>query len=197
MHPDVSKSYRSMEELGTTQFLKFMQERLVECTESINKPLKRNNAYTYSNLPKAVVAKEDMTIAHLKHDSHTLFRALTAITTSDRDVSIESILQHENQPFPPSLSDNQGNGRKTEKSKILDVLLKIPGDAVPLLIPTFVTSYVLDGPAIVHMLKGSTLKVKTFDEFFSLCFNPYIVNLLGNCEMVSVVFDIYLKAISP
>ena len=196
MHPDVSKSYRSMEELGTTQFLKFTQERLVECTESINKPLKRNNAYTYSNLPKAVVAKEDMTIAHLKHDSHTLFRALTAITTSDRDVSIESILQHENQPFPPSLSDNQGNGRKTEKSKILDVLLKIPGDAVPLLIPTFVTSYVLDGPAIVHMLKGSTLKVKTFDEFFSLCFNPYIVNLLGNCEMVSVVFDIYLKAIS-
>ena len=189
MPKSVAESYSTIEAIGTLQFLKFHKELIENCDVSINEPITRNNALLFSRLPK-VVAKDKTTILSLKHDSNLLYRALTV--SAVRDLSVDDVLLYENQEVPPSLGTQNGDLRKTTKSDTLQLLLNVPGDAVTLTPPTVVHTRVLDGAAIIHLLKiKATMKIKTFRDFFFQIVNPYLENLLLNCEEVSLVFDIY------
>ena len=186
----VSTSYATIEQKGAEQYLKFKSECLELCTASINDPIKRNGLYLFSNLPKITVSKQQKTISNLKQDANLLCKALTA-SAAGRDVNMLGVFSHENMDIPPSLGTSDGKIRKTTKSASLQLLLNIPG-VVSMPLPIDVMSRVLDGPAIVHMLKiGPELKTATFQQYFLQLFNPYIENLLKHCLEVSVVFDRY------
>ena len=64
-----------------------------------------------------------MTIIHLKQDDFLFSRALTA--SQERQVSVSEILMFKNRSFQPSFATPEGKMRKTTKSDILDILVRM------------------------------------------------------------------------
>lgn len=95
---------------------------------------------------------------------------------------------HENQSFPPSLSQ-YGKLRSGTKSDLLSCLEKNgPAQAQR---PS-VEALLLDGAAIVNMLKPGASK--TFEEYSETVFLPCVINQLRNVEKVDAVWDRYLPS---
>ena len=93
---------------------------------------------------------------------------------------------HENQSFPPSLSQ-YGKLRSGTKSDLLSCLEKNgPAQAQR---PS-VEALLLDDAPIVNMLKPGASK--TFQEYSETVFLPYVTNQLRNVERVDVVWNRYL-----
>ena len=99
---------------------------------------------------------------------------------------MEGFFGHENQSFPPSLSQ-YGKLSSGTKSDLLSCLEKNgPAQAQR---PS-VEALLLDGAAIVNMLQPGASK--TFQEYSETVFLPYVTNQLRNVERVGVVWDRYL-----
>ena len=92
---------------------------------------------------------------------------------------------HENQPYPPSLSNN-GSLRFGSKSDLLACLENLVGskDQCP---P--VDARVLDGAAIVQMLAPAPCR--TFDDYTEQIFVPYVVSQLSHVSRLDLVWDQY------
>ena len=102
---------------------------------------------------------------------------------------MEGFFGHENQSFPPSLSQ-YGKLRSGTKSDLLSCLEK-NGQAQAQ--RPSVEALLLDGAAIVNMLKPGVSK--TFQEYSETVFLPYLIKQLWNVERVDVVWDRYLPAV--
>ena len=99
---------------------------------------------------------------------------------------MEGFFGHENQSFPPSLSQ-YGKLRSGTKSDLLSCLeTNGPAQAQR---PS-VEVLLLDGVAIVNILKPGVSK--TFQEYSETVVLPYVMNQLRNVERVDVVWDRYL-----
>ena len=91
---------------------------------------------------------------------------------------MEGFFGHENQSFPPSLTQ-YGKLRSSAKSDFLPCLKKNgPAQAQR---PS-VEALLLDGAAIVNMLKPGASKA--FQEYSETVFLPYVTNQLKNVERV-------------
>ena len=108
------------------------------------------------------------------------------ISCQVRQGDLDKFFQHENQPCLPSLSE-MGQLRQGTKSDLLDCLAKCA--------PTTqnnpqVDAKVLDGAAIVHMLKPRGCL--TFKDYANLVFLPYVASQLENVDRIDIVWDQYL-----
>ena len=104
-----------------------------------------------------------------------------------REGDLNTFFQHENHPYPPSLSD-RGKLQLGEKSELLNILLQESQAEKEL--PTSFDVKVLDGAAIVYLL--SPTNATTFDEYASNVFIPYIKKQLDTSERIDVVWDTYV-----
>ena len=103
-----------------------------------------------------------------------------------RDCDMASFFKHENQHYPPSLSD-YGKLRFANKSDLLHILAQESQQDAP---SSFdVIAY--DGAALVHLLP--TNQVATFDEYASSVFLPHITRQLEMCTRVDIVWDRYIS----
>ena len=121
----------------------------------------------------------------LKNDVNLFSRLY--IECQNRDGNLDEFFQHENQAFPPSLSDG-GGIRLGVKSDLLTCLedFSQPRTEVP---PT--SCIVLDGAVIIHLLKPAT--VKTFNEYAQQVCVPYIRSKLHQATRLDLVWDRYIK----
>ena len=154
----VAETVRKIEELGKTQFKAFVADRLEKQTVSLFEPIKRNNLALFSSPPPSKAKSSDkMQIASLKSNC-SLFSRLY-ISCQVRDGDLEAFFSHENQSFPPALTQF-GQLRSGTKSDLLHCLDKIiPGQAEA---PS-VEMMLLDGATIVNMLKPGPSR--TFQEY--------------------------------
>ena len=152
--------------VGQKQFDIFVRERLVERIKPIHDPIKRNKLQIFSQPATKPLAKGKQQMKSLKNDVNLFSRLY--IGCQNRDGNLDEFFQHENQAFPPSLSDG-GGIRLGVKSDLLTCLedFSQPRTEVP---PT--SGIVLDGAVIIHFLKPAT--VKTFNEYAQQVFVPYI-----------------------
>ncbi|KAJ8043846.1 hypothetical protein HOLleu_11123 [Holothuria leucospilota] len=134
--------------------------------------------------PPKTQSKQTGKIAMLKNDV-ALFSRLY-IVMQHREGDMNQFFQHENHPFPPSLSDN-GRLRFAKKSDLLTKLEQTNQNDPP----SSFDVKVLDGAAVVHLL--STNNVSTFDEYADKVFVPYIKAQLDNSKRVDVVWDTYIN----
>ena len=74
----VANSYATMEQLGINQYNLFKSSRIQLGEVPIDDPIKRNKPFLFSNVPSAVIPKDEMTICNLKQDAFLFSRALTA-----------------------------------------------------------------------------------------------------------------------
>jgi hypothetical protein len=96
-----------------------------------------------------------------------------------------AFFKHENQAFPPALSDF-GTLRSTTKSDLMG-LLSVDGDCEP---PGHFDAVAIDGAALVHLLP--TASIKTFEEYADSVFLPYLIKQLERCIRLDVVWDTYI-----
>ena len=102
-------------------------------------------------------------------------------------VILKSFFRHENQAFPPALS-NDGSlhlGAKSDLLMCLEDLYETQTEA------PVASSIIIDGAVIVQMLKPAA--AKTFAEYASEIFIPYIFSQLHNASRLDLVWDTYVK----
>lgn len=132
--------------------------------------------------PKAL-SKLQSKIAASRNDS-TLFSHLY-IACQVRSSDLDQFFAHENQLYPPALSPSSELhfGAKSDLLVCLEAV-NPSTQTVP-----DVEAAILDGSAVVNMLR--TRNVKTFVEYVSVVFMPFIYSQLFNANRVDVVFDRY------
>ncbi|CAG2257301.1 unnamed protein product [Mytilus edulis] len=167
----VVKTVNTIESLGQEQFEKYTKERLVDRTTSVFDTIKRNKLPLFQTPPPAKkTSTTDHKLMALKSNC-SLFSRLY-IACQSRDGNLDDFFRHENHAFPPSLSQN-GTIRLGTKADLLSKCLERltpPTDVKPV-----VSSVILDGSAVVNMLKP--VNIKSFNEYALKVFIPYIQHI--------------------
>ena len=137
--------------------------------------------FDFLSVKKTDRAKEQ--IAILKKNCSLFSRLFIGGQT--REGNLEAFFSHENQTFPPSLSQN-GTLRPGNKSDLLKGFKKVhpSSSEVP------ATDAVLDGAAIVNMVQPRGCK--TFQDYADNCFILYLQTEVRNAKGLDIVWDIYL-----
>ena len=162
----IANLYR-IEALGCQHYDNFVSERLVERTIPIYDVMKKNNIHLFNTPHKRQKTKTSELVLSLKSDRNLFSRLYVA--SQFRDGNLDEFFSHENQPCPPSLSD-RGKlklGIKSDIVRCLEDVIEEQDDTTP-----SVEVVVLDGPAIVHMLKPAA--ARTFREYAQDVFLPYV-----------------------
>ena len=132
------------------------------------------------------VSKGKQQLTSLKSDVGLFSRLYIGCQT--RDGNLEEFFRHENQAFPPALSDG-GNlylGSKSDLLICLEDLCDTETEA-----PMATTGVIVDGAAIVQMLKPAA--AKNFAEYVSEIFIPYITSQMRNASRLDIVWDRYIE----
>ena len=124
------------------------------------------------------------TITFLKSDC-TLFSRLY-IATQTRDGDLEFV-KYENHAYPPSLS-LLGKLRFGTKSDLIECLEKLCTSCGEAPVADVI---ILDGSAIINMLKP--IGVKTFQDYATHVFQPFIKAQLQNVTRIDIIWDVYLE----
>ena len=183
MDDSVVATAKNVQKIGEEQFCLFVKERFIDRSKPVTDPLKNNNLPTFSTPTKKAVSKDQAKVKLLKEDCSLFGRLYIACQT--RDGNLDEFFSYENQPWPPSLSD-QGQLRGGQKADLLKCLSQATS---PVSTPS-VDAVTLDGAVIVQMLEPKTSR--TFGEYFSIVFAPHVLKQLENAKCVDLVWDVYL-----
>ena len=94
-----------MKKIGQEQFQAFTRECLVERTKSINDAIRRNKLKVFNTSTPRSVSKGKQQLASLRNDVALFSRHYIGCQT--RDGNLEEFFRHENQAYPPALSDGE------------------------------------------------------------------------------------------
>ena len=115
----VADMVRQIKKLGHDQYQAYVEERLVNQTKPITDPLKRNNLPLFSRPPIKVKSSKQLQLSTLKNNCSLFSRLYIASQVCSGD--FDEFFQHENQAFPPALSQ-MGVLRSGTKSDLLSCL---------------------------------------------------------------------------
>ena len=105
--------------LGKKQFEDFMKERIIERSSSLFMPIKLNRFSLFSNSKPKQRSKLKSQVVTLKQNC-SLFSQLYVISQV-REGNLDTFFCHENQDYPPSISQN-GSLRFGQKSELINCL---------------------------------------------------------------------------
>ena len=182
--PAVVETVRNALKIGKDQFELFTKDRLIDRSKSLHDVISRNKLPLFNTPTIKPVPKSKQALTTMKGDMELFSRMYIGCQT--RDGNLDDFFQHENRAYPPSLSEG-GNLRLGSKSDLLNCmeeLSKAKSEA------PVVTSVILDGAAIVQMMKPGT--TRTFDEYANVIFKPYISSQLQRARRLDLVWDSYV-----
>lgn len=156
-----------METVGKEKHAAYYESVVKDRTCSIHEPIKKNSLPLFRCPTPKTKSKKAGQISMLKHDVELFSRLY--IVTQTRDGDLGTFFQHENHPYPPSLSD-RGKLRQGKKSELLNILLQESQTEKES--PVSFDVKILDGAVIVHLL--SPANATTFDDYANNIFIPYI-----------------------
>uniref|UniRef100_UPI00358E9C5E uncharacterized protein n=1 Tax=Myxine glutinosa TaxID=7769 RepID=UPI00358E9C5E len=183
----VVDSVRKMKLLGENQHNEFFKSRLVERTTALNDRITKNNLPLFRWRPEKEKSRTQEQLLSMKRDRN-LFSTLY-IASQIRGADLEDFFQHENQSFPPSISDygKMRLGKKSDLLQCLEDLVPHSDDADHT--TSEVDMVIIDGAAIANVITPGTSE--TFNEY-SKEFMIYVRRqFTGSVCRVDVVFDVY------
>ena len=183
--PAVIDTIRQIKKIGEEQYDTYVKERLVNQTKPISDPINKNTLPLFSRPPVGEKSKSQLQLTSLKNDC-VLFSRLY-IASQVRNGNSDEFFEHENQAFPPALSQN-GKIRSGTKSDIVKCLEDLVTSKEKTGKPD-VDVIILDGSAIVNMLRPGY--AKTFSDCAMQVFLPYVVSQTQYASRVDVVWDEY------
>ena len=117
--PAVIHTLRQIKSLGQEPYDTYVSERLVNQTKPITDPFKRNNLPQFSRPPVREKSRAQLQLSSLKNHC-SLFSRLY-IASQIRSGNLDQFFQHENQAYPPALSQ-MGKLRTGTKSDLVGCL---------------------------------------------------------------------------
>ena len=174
----------SIELTGQVQYEEYIEARLAG-EQPISDPIKKNNLSIFARRKVRQTGKDQQKISCLKNDCALFSRLYIACQT--RDGNLEEFFKYENQPFPPSLSQN-GSLRSGKKSDLV-AILEAEADSVSQLPEC--DAVILDGAVIVHLIRPTNCK--TFRDYALQKIVPYIESQLVHVARLDIVWDIYTE----
>ena len=178
------KTVDEIKRISQEQFDTFVEERLFHRTMPLYDSIPRNKLVLFNSQDKKAQPKGKTELALAKNDT-ALFSKLY-IGCQHRGGDVDEFFKHENQAFPPSLSDS-GKLRFSAKSDLLvcfETLVPFVTES-----PQEISAIILDGAAIVQMLKP--IGVTTFEQYAQDIFKQYIISQLDAVDRVGIVWDTY------
>ena len=164
----------------------YAKERLVDRSKSLNDAIRCTKLPLFFATRTKTALKSKQQVAYAKNVSELFSRLYIACQT--RDGNLDEFFKHENRAHPPSFSRNGQLhfGTKANLLESLGQLVEWKVDAPQ------TTSLILDGAAIVQMLKPN--HCKTFMEYTTNEFIPYIMSQLQHHSCLDRVWDHYAKS---
>ena len=157
MNKDAIRTLNAVEEIGQHQFSRSVEDRLKIAS---NKPLSdivsKNKLALFSTSQTKQRSRSKEHVASLKTNC-TLFSRFY-ISCQARQSNLDRFFEPENQACLPSISD-MGQLRQGSKSDLMECLTK---SSQPASIHPGIDAKVLDGAAIVHMVRPGACR--TFEE---------------------------------
>ncbi len=144
MDPAVVSSVCSAEKKGVEQYETFVAERLQDQSTLIPEPIKKNKLLLFSRPP---LAKKSSASLKVSNDV-SLFSRLY-IACQSRDGNLDEFFHHENQAYPPSLSQH-GKLRLGTKADLLPCLENCVEQSDSLPSSLHLDVIILDGAAVVN-----------------------------------------------
>ncbi|CAG2208108.1 unnamed protein product [Mytilus edulis] len=172
-----------IKQIGCNQYADFRNR--MQNTASIYEPIKKNKFLLFSRQPKKSSC-ETKSKLDLAREDCSLFSRLF-ISCQSRQCDLEEFFSHENQKFPPSLSQS-GKINIGVKSQLMEIL-EAKGD-LPREEPQ-TDMVVVDGAAMVN--SRPPRGTYTFDEYAKDVILPYIIHLTSKHARVDVIYDIYIE----
>ena len=163
-----------------------MNEWLVTQTVPISDPIKRNNLHLFSQPLTRGKSSKQLQLSSLKSNCSLFSRLYIASQT--RNGNLDEFFKHDNQAYPQSLSQ-MGVLRTGMKSDLLHCLM----DLAPVnenVSGPMVQVNILDDAAIINMLRPGT--VKTFQNYATDVFVPYITSQLQYVSRLDIIWDVYV-----
>ncbi|KAK3702948.1 hypothetical protein QZH41_002861 [Actinostola sp. cb2023] len=99
----VVDTINTIEELGLRQYKKYVKDVIIERTASIDNSIPRNSVALFKRQKPKHITKTSQKLSALTSDRF-LFSRLD-IASQQKDGDLEEFFMHENQPYPPSLSE--------------------------------------------------------------------------------------------
>lgn len=165
---EVTTTIHTAKSIGEQQYNQFVRERLETVSVPLYDTIHRNNFPLCNSQSEITKTKSQLSVKLLKLDRSLFSRLFLAAQT--RGADLEEFFSHENQVYPPSLSDHGQLRPSTNKSDILDVL---PNTTKQGISPE-ASTVILDGAAIVRFLQPGTSG--TFENYRAQVFYPYLMN---------------------
>ena len=178
---EVVKALVSIEGVGQNQYKNFVKNAIEDGTVSIHELIKKNSLPLFKRQTPKPKARSKQKESAQKSDCNLFSRLY--IATHHRSGDLDEFFMHENQPYPPSLSEF-GNLRLGKKSDLLTCIKPAEQPDPP---PVF--DWKIDGAATVHALPLTT--VSTFNSYAEHIFIPFIINHLQTSKRVDIVWDTY------
>lgn len=166
---------------GRDQYRTFLSRMRDGDNPGFYEPLKKNKYRLFNPKQKSESSKSKL--ANLKDDCNLFSRLF--ISCQSRQCDLQEFFEHENQKFPPSLSQN-GSLNTGVKSQLMSILET--GHEMPNSVPT-VDSLVIDGASLVYSKQPG--QSRTFDDYANDIILPHIKSLAQSHLRVDVVFDVY------
>lgn len=167
-------SIRKAKEIGLKNYEDFVKSRFVEKTKSVADTVKTNNLKLMREKPVKKTNFASKKLKAVKTD-RDLFMMLF-VQAQHRSIDLDDFFSHENQPFPPSISDNGYILTYPKLSDTLDCFQKFYDKS---LFPNACTASIVEAESVVHFIKPSS-ECKSFNDYFHLSLEPYL-----SCEQVT------------
>lgn len=177
-----------IEKLGAEQYHTFVSERLTTRSKPISDPIKKNNLSLFKTPTMKEKSRAQQKIVSLKNDC-SLFSKLF-IASQIRTGDLDDFFAHENQAYPPVLSQ-MGKINMGTKSDLVDCLESLVTAREDTSTAPSVEMLVLDGAAVVNMLQPRN--ASTFSQYASIVFLPYIKYQLRSVKRLDIVWDRYFS----
>ncbi|KAG1674646.1 Pinin [Nymphon striatum] len=182
--PAVIKTINEIKETGLHQYQAFVKERLVQQSKPLHECIRQNKFAVFKDRPrKSVTSNSKLKLKSAKSDCQLFARLY--IGCQNRGSNIDDFFSHENQAYPPSISDG-GRLRQGTKADLIQCFDKLHETQLN---EPKVSAVIVDGAAVVQILKPGT--AKTFQDYSQNVFVPYIAKLLAQVSRVDVVWDVY------
>jgi len=179
--PAAMKTVMNAKRIGQEQFKAFTRECLFDRTKAVNDPIPRNKLKVFSTSTPRSQSKGRQQLASVKNDRELFARLYIGCQT--RDGNLEEFFRHENQAWPPALSDG-GILCTGTKNDLLTCLEEVSDAKTETPVTTCI---VLDGAAIVQMLKPA----EAFEEYAQQVFILYMSTKLQRVSRLDLVWDTY------
>jgi len=173
---------------GQEKYHEFVQDRLVYGQKALHAPIQGTNLELFA-VRKVQSTSQKLKITDLKHDANTFWKLYVACQICESNV--DDFFAHENNSFPPSISEHGKLRKAKNKSDILACIEEhIPQQFEPKPANTTESAMIVDGAALVHQLSPG--HSRTFSDYCTDVFWPHVCRLLQSVQRMDVVFDCYL-----